>query len=104
MKPVKSIIKNLLKKIYRRPLIIKEISYMDQDKLTALKRYERTEITFMGVPFNIVDNTTFIGSYFEIFKDEVYKFETTEAKPLIIDCGANIGLASIYLKQKYKLN
>ncbi|TCD07733.1 FkbM family methyltransferase [Pedobacter frigidisoli] len=101
MKPFKTIVKNQLKKIYRRPLIIKEISHKDQDKLTALNRYEKAEITFMGNLLHIVDAVTFIGSYFEIFKDKVYNFETKTAKPLIIDCGANIGLATIYLKNKY---
>lgn len=98
---LKLIIKNQLKKIYRRPLIVKDISYKDQDKLTALKRFEGTEITFMNVNLNVVDNTTFIASYLEIFRDEVYKFETKNPNPIMIDCGANIGLATIYLKKKY---
>lgn len=92
------IIKNILKKIYRRPLIIKDISYKDQDKLSSLKRYESAVITFMDVEFNIVDNVTFIASYLEIFKEQVYNFKTLAKKPLIIDCGANIGLATIYFK------
>ncbi|MET4083629.1 FkbM family methyltransferase [Pedobacter sp. UYP30] len=101
MSLLKSIIKNQLKKIYRRPLIVKDISYKDQDKLTALKRFEGTEITFMDINLNVVDNTTFIASYLEIFRDEVYKFETKNPNPIMIDCGANIGLATIYLKKKY---
>jgi FkbM family methyltransferase len=36
----------------------------------------------------------------EIFIEKIYKQEITPA-PYIIDCGANIGLSVIYMKQKY---
>src|SRR6478736_725113 len=38
------------------------------------------------------DYPTLIELYREIFLEAVYKFETSEATPLIIDCGANIGM------------
>lgn len=93
--------RKILKKVYRRPLIIKDINYKDQDKLTALQRYEAANINFMGVDFSVVDNVTFIASYLEIFRENVYSFETKTIKPVMIDCGANIGLATIYLKQNH---
>jgi FkbM family methyltransferase len=37
----------------------------------------------------------------EIFEREIYKFSTDHPRPLIIDCGANIGLSVIYLKQLF---
>lgn len=39
--------------------------------------------------------------YYDIFKSEIFKFSADSAKPIIIDGGANIGLASIYLKRLY---
>jgi FkbM family methyltransferase len=37
----------------------------------------------------------------EIFLDEAYYFKTSARRPLIIDCGANIGLATLYFKTLY---
>ncbi len=43
----------------------------------------------------------FIKTYEELFIDEIYRFETKNEQPIIIDCGANIGLSSIYFKTIY---
>ena len=37
----------------------------------------------------------------DIFVHRTLAFETTAREPRILDCGANIGLASIYFKQRY---
>lgn len=37
----------------------------------------------------------------QIFKNEIYQFETENKQPLIIDAGANIGMAIFYWKHKY---
>jgi FkbM family methyltransferase len=42
-----------------------------------------------------------LKTYREIFGAEIYRFSTESATPVILDCGANIGLASIYLKTLY---
>lgn len=36
-----------------------------------------------------------------MFTKELYKFDTTNPKPIIIDLGANFGLSTIYFKQLY---
>lgn len=40
-----------------------------------------------------------LHSYREIFEKEIYRFPAKNAKPLIIDCGSNIGLSVLYFKQ-----
>lgn len=42
-----------------------------------------------------------LHTYTELFVDEIYRFETKEAKPFIIDAGANIGLSVLYFKSLY---
>lgn len=61
-------------------------------------RYTKTNIIFRGVPFIIPDSASFLFMHKEIFKENIYKFETLRTTPYIIDGGANIGLATIYLK------
>src|SRR5579871_1502116 len=41
-----------------------------------------------------------IHAFDEIFVDEIYKQQLSN-QPYIIDCGANIGLSIIYMKQHY---
>lgn len=43
----------------------------------------------------------FLHSVSEIFKSEVYRFQTQSERPYIIDAGANIGLSIIYFKRLY---
>lgn len=37
----------------------------------------------------------------EIFDEEIYRFSTANATPLIIDCGANIGLSALYFHRQF---
>lgn len=43
----------------------------------------------------------FLHTYHDLFENEIYRFKTDSAQPLIVDCGANIGLSMLYFKQLY---
>lgn len=43
----------------------------------------------------------FRHSYREIFEEQVYRFESANPQPLIIDCGSNIGLSIIYFAKQH---
>lgn len=43
----------------------------------------------------------FLHTYQDIFVNEIYKFKSATDKPVIIDCGANIGLSVLYFKLRY---
>ena len=42
-----------------------------------------------------------IRIYYDIFRKQDYSFTTKVRRPFIIDCGAHIGIASFYFKQRY---
>ena len=42
-----------------------------------------------------------IKTYKEIFTAEIYQFKTTNPHPIILDCGANIGLSTLYFAMQY---
>ena len=42
-----------------------------------------------------------LHTYEELFQKELYRFKTTSAIPLILDCGANIGISTLYFKWAY---
>lgn len=60
--------------------------------------------TRIGI-IEFVDLDTFHSGLKEIFVDEIYKIKKFSSKnPVVIDCGANIGLASIYFSKLYSAN
>jgi len=42
-----------------------------------------------------------LHSLMEIYVDEIYKMELQNAAPFILDCGANMGLSVLYLKERH---
>jgi FkbM family methyltransferase len=44
---------------------------------------------------------SFVSLFEEIFIRQTYMFECTNPTPLILDCGSNIGMASLYFKHRY---
>lgn len=75
--------------------------YQFEIDLLKIPRYTETFINFDGFPLKIPDSASFLFMFKEIFQENIYKFKTSNSKPYIIDGGANIGLATIYLKKLY---
>jgi FkbM family methyltransferase len=76
-------------------------SYQETIRLKNLPRYIPTETDFLEHRLHIVDATTFLDGSDEIFNRRIYEFDASTNEPVIIDCGANIGLSVIYFKQLY---
>ncbi len=51
--------------------------------------------------FNAPHIPSFIAQIIEIFIDKVYMFYTKTESPVIIDCGANIGVGCLFFKKTY---
>lgn len=60
------------------------------------------EVLFQNRKIKITSPFWFLHSVDEIFVEEVYRFTTNNPRPLIIDCGSNIGLSILYFKQLFK--
>ncbi len=56
--------------------------------------------SFLGKKFKFREGNEFLHAVKEVFLEEPYKL-TLQHQPYIIDCGANIGLSILYLKQQY---
>ncbi|WP_276373584.1 FkbM family methyltransferase [Chryseolinea sp. H1M3-3] len=94
-------------------LIKKVVRYLDRQfgkadkfkdeiqRLSKIPRYTPGASHLFGVEFSFVDATTLIGGYAEIIRKQVYEFKSSRPDPLIIDCGANIGLSIYYFKMLY---
>ena len=79
------------------------ISFCSFNKLKKFtqKQYKDTTVPFLGKNFTFSNPFWFLHSLEEIFVDEVYKFEPSKDKMLILDCGANVGLSVVYLKNQF---
>ncbi|MBD2179747.1 FkbM family methyltransferase [Aerosakkonema funiforme] len=91
---IKHLGKLALRPHYRR-------SYLATKKLLNTPRYTRSFTNILGAEIELVDSASFLFMYKEIFEQQIYKFKSKEAQPLIIDCGANIGLSILYFKRLY---
>lgn len=67
-----------------------------KDKSKKIKR-----IKFLGKHVYTFNYKMFMYIFIEIFVREDYCFYSENPNPTIIDCGANIGLATLYFKTKY---
>lgn len=70
-------------------------------RLERLAPYERTTTSIFDRPFQVLDGRAFVAEHRQIFGDEIYGFTSERTAPSIIDCGANMGLATLYWKQKW---
>ena len=93
-------IKKIVRKIYN-VLIGKKSTSKQTDYLKSLPRFTPFEIIIDGKKMKGLDGPSFHFLYKEIFEEMLYAFHTEKEKPYIIDAGANIGMASIYLKRRF---
>lgn len=90
---------NIIKKIIKNPMIF--FTYCKLYYLYRKTRFQQGFFQIFNKKFIFVDSASFVSMYQDIFINESYKFKTDKTNPLIIDCGANIGLSVLYFKNLY---
>lgn len=70
-------------------------------RLRALPANVPGSTNLAGCPLAYPDAWMPAATYEPIFRRQIYRFDTSAAAPRILDCGANIGLASLYWKRTF---
>ena len=72
------------------------------ERLSAsLPRFSAGRVALMEYDLRFVDARSLHSQWNEIFVRQGLRFTTTAPAPRIVDCGANIGLASLFFKRAY---
>src|SRR5262249_38196151 len=77
------------------------LSNCEYSKIDKHQVVRPSSASIFGKSISFQGGYWFLYSLNEIFLEEVYKFESSNPKPLILDCGANIGLSVIYFKMLF---
>lgn len=64
-------------------------------------RYTHWEFHYRDLKFSVSDFISVAYQVNEYFKEERLRFESDNANPVIIDCGANVGVSVLYFKRLY---
>ncbi|WP_020614757.1 FkbM family methyltransferase, partial [Sediminispirochaeta bajacaliforniensis] len=65
------------------------------------EKKERNIVNFLDMEVEITDTVSFVTVFKEIFLFEDYCINFTRSNPIILDCGAHLGFATLYFKKDY---
>ena len=65
------------------------------------KNKQEGEIILFDKKFFYHHGLAFYDTYREIFENNIYEFRTNSSKPIILDCGSNMGVSVLYFSKKY---
>lgn len=89
---MKQLLKNAIKKI------LKFVGYTNY--VNRLYQLPGTAKLY-GKVFTFHHKLAYVATLGEVIKKEIYKFKTNNNKPVIIDCGANMGLSILFFSMNY---
>ncbi|SFV56590.1 methyltransferase, FkbM family domain protein [hydrothermal vent metagenome] len=102
---MKQLIKDSIKPLYHYMKNKNEREFIRlYDRWSHIGRYKRVDgVEFLSYRFDVPDLLSFIWQFKEHFVYEIYRFKSNTKTPTIYDCGANIGITSLYFKSIYPL-
>lgn len=74
-----------------------DIDY-ELSRISKLGRFKTGDTNLIHPNFRFIDNESFINQFIEIFRNDTLSFKTHKTKPLILDCGSNVGVSVCYFK------
>lgn len=100
---VSTIIKGALQRLSRKKKTarFKPISWMQEKRLKHQDNQTSKTISIGNIHLSYKRPYEVLHTYKELFEGEIYNFTAAGSTPLIIDCGANIGLSVLYFKSIY---
>src|SRR5438105_3045769 len=70
--------------------------------MTAQTQNEAIQTTTLdGIAFSFINKEEFAMIYDEVFRYKPYSFSATTSSPVILDCGAHIGVSILFFKKLY---
>src|SRR5438045_4004967 len=87
-----------------RPLLCPVLRLPQPLELLRLRRFaprDRVTTTLPGHRLVVPEPGAFLAQWNAIWERGHYAFSTTNPAPRILDCGANVGLASLYWKRTH---
>ncbi len=71
-------------------------------RLRSRRRGEGAEVEYRGRVIRLCDPPSFLSAWDEIFVNRIYDIgDIPSGRPVLVDAGANIGLAALYWKIRY---
>jgi len=71
------------------------------NNITSYPRRTPGKLKIEGKTLHYADLHSFYHQALQIFGSNLYQFDTDKERPVILDCGAHIGLASLYFATRY---
>lgn len=74
---------------------------LELERIEAYPRFTDGYANVFDKPFKFHDSLSFVMTYREIFINGIYAFKSVAGKNVILDCGANMGLGTLYFALNY---
>ncbi len=91
------------KKIISPPVIVYERNFtaLELSDMKAQPACVNGLVEFEGKLFQFHDAASFYVTHKEIFVDKIYEYISKTENPIILDCGANMGLSVLFFAKHY---